>query len=199
MPKNESEKNSVKFLVNTTKRGLTVAGKILIELIEQCEDYNYLYFHGVGYDRSVRDARYAHDAYEDRKKDRERKQAIKRLRQRKLIILRKEGDRVVLALTRNGKIKALEAAITASKKYFSDKKICLVSFDFPEAARAARDTFRWFLKRAGFKYVQGSVWSTKKDVAPVMRELVSLLRISNWVEVYTASQDNLSNITNLSN
>jgi virulence-associated protein VapD len=190
MPENKQDQNTLKSIVNVAKICLTAADKILVELIEQYEDYNFLYFHGVGYDRSVRDARYAHNAYEGRKKDRERKQAIKRLRQRKLVKLRKEGDRVILALTRNGKIKALEAAITASEKYFPDEKICLVSFDFPEAARDARRHFRIFLKSVGFKYVQGSVWSTKKDVAVILCELIILLKISNWVEVFTASKKN---------
>jgi virulence-associated protein VapD len=93
-----------------------------------------------------------------------------------------------LVLTKNGKIKALETAIRASNINIPDEKICLVSFDFPEAARDARRHFRIFLKNVGFKYVQGSVWSTKKDAAAILRELIILLKISNWVEVFTASK-----------
>jgi len=161
-----------------------LTSKILIELLGQYEDYYYLYSHRVGFGRSIREARFAADAYAARAEDCKRKQAAERLRKSRCVKLHKVGKRVVMELTKKGKIKALQSVIRTSLECFSDDRVCLVSFDFPEAARAARNVFRWFLKGAGFKYLQGSVWTIKKDVSRPMKDLVGLLKIDSWVKIF---------------
>jgi len=184
MTEENAKQNKKERTVRATKYVLSMTGRILLELMELYEDYAYLYSHRFNDDRTIREARYDHDAYERFENERMRKQAIKRLRESKYIKMRKEGDRVVMALTKNGKIKALQMLIRISKDVYSDDKVCLVSFDFPEAARVARNNFRLFLKEAGFGYVQGSVWSIKKDVSRAVNELVRLLKIGRWVKIF---------------
>jgi len=95
---------------------------------------------------------------------------------------------VVLKLTEDGKIQAIKVLIANCHDRFHDGRICLVSFDIPEAAETARAAFRRFIKTVGFKYVQGSVSSIKKDVFKEMRYLIGLLKIGRWVEVHIAGE-----------
>jgi len=167
---------------------LTMTARVLIELAEQVEDMNFLRYHNFYDDRTVREARYDYGVFMDRKKQRLRKQAIKRLCEERYVKLNKEGDRMVMTLTTSGKVRALRSMMRMSKRYLPDNLTCLVSFDFPEAARMARNNFRWFLKGVGFKFVQGSVWATKKDISLLMAALVKLLKIGRWVEIYTVTK-----------
>ena len=184
MTEENAKQNKKDRTARAAKFVLSMTGRILLELMESYEDYAFLYSHRFNDNRSIREARYDHEAYERFNNERMRKQAIKRLRECKYIKMRKEGDRVVMALTKNGKIKGLQTLIRISKDFYSDDRICLVSFDFPEAARVARNNFRLFLKDAGFRYVQGSVWSIKKDVSRTVGELVKLLKIGHWVKIF---------------
>lgn len=171
--------------MGVAKQAFSLAARILVELIEQQEDLSYMYFNRPGLGRSVREARHEYERYLERHEEYLRKQAIKRLREKKMISLRKEGDKVMVRLTKNGRIKALQMLVRSSNGYFVDSRRCLVAFDFPEPAREARSRFRRLLKTLGFEYVQGSVWTIKKDVTDTMREMVALLKIVRWVEVYT--------------
>jgi hypothetical protein len=184
MTEENAKQNKKDRTVRAAKFVLSMTARILLELIESYEDYAFLYSHRFNDNRSIREARYDYEAYVQFENERMRKQAIKRLRENKYIKMRKEGDRVVMALTKNGKIKALQALIRISNDYYFDDRVCLVSFDFPEAARVARNNFRLFLKEAGFGYVQGSVWSIKKNVSGAVNELVKLLKIGRWVKIF---------------
>jgi hypothetical protein len=178
----------VRLAVKVAKKTLSVAAKILIELVEQQRDLNFLYFHRTHDWRPVRELRYEHVYFEALKEERLRRQAIKRLRENNYIKLQKEGNRVIATLTEDGRVKALQALIKSSTAYLGDGRLCLVSFDFPEAARAGRYSFRWFLKLSGFRFVQGSLWSIKKDVSGELRQLVALLQIGRWVKVFIAEE-----------
>jgi virulence-associated protein VapD len=188
MKEKTSKTNLKGRTVRVAKIVLTMSARILIELIEQQEDLNFLYFHRYNDNRSVREARYDYEMYQEAKEERLRRQAIKRLCENKYIKMRKEGDRVVMVLTKSGKLKALQAVIRNSKELYFNNKICLVSYDFPEAARSARNVFRLFLKRSGFRYLQGSVWLTKKDVSSVLKKMIRLLKINHWVEVFVVEK-----------
>jgi len=156
-------KKLIGYGVRAGKKTLTVAAKILIALIEEVEDMQYMRTHCYAVlGKDVRSERYESEIGRRLHEEKIRRQAIKRLREQKFIKLRKEGDRVSYELTRSGKIKAMKVLIMHSSDYYFDKRICLVSFDFPEAASQARKVFRRFLKNVGFKFVQGSVWSSKK-------------------------------------
>lgn len=166
-------------------RALTATAKLLIEICELGVDFDFLTRHRCYDSHSVRLARFEHGRYLAREQYYLKRQALKRLQERKLVALRKEGNRVIAKLTQSGKVKALQTIIRFSVPDLADAKICLVSFDFPESARAARNNFRYFLKKTGFRFVQGSVWSIGKDARVQIRELIRILKISKWVEVYT--------------
>jgi hypothetical protein len=165
---------------------LSIGEKILLELIEHGDDVLYYETHryAIG-TRDVRAARHESEEIMRLYEIKMKKKAMERLRQSRFVKMRNEGSRVIWQITANGRVKALKAAIRSSTDYFHDNRFCLVSFDFPEAAENARNVFRRFLKSAGFVFVQGSVWSIKKDVAIRMNELAGLLKISRWIEVYT--------------
>lgn len=165
---------------------LSVAETIMVELLEEVKDMEYMRTHCLAVvGRDVRSARYESEEGRRLYELKMKRMAIESLRRRKFIKLRKEGDRIVCELTGNGKIKALQASIRSSVAYFYDNRRCLISFDFPEAARDARNVFRRFLKSAGFEFVQGSVWSVKKDLAIQLNELSIMLKIQRWVKIFT--------------
>lgn len=172
------------------KKALGITGRILIELIEQCEDFSFLYYHHwAGSSQSIRADRYDMERRQEWRAEYRRKQAIRRLKKAKFIKAKKVGDRAIYILTESGKVKALEVAIRSSQYVFADR-LCVVSFDFPEAARHARNHFRYFLKKAGFRFVQGSVWSMDRDVSEPIICLIKILRIRQWVKVYLVSEKN---------
>lgn len=171
------------------KKFLSFAEKIILELIEQAEDMGYMRTHAYAViGRDVRTLRRESEEGNRLHEEKMKRQAIKRLREEKFIKLRQEGDKVIYELTTNGKVKALKIMVRDCRDLYYDNRVCLVAFDFPEAAKAARKDFRRFLKSVGFAFVQGSVWSIKKNVETEMKELIILLKIKRWVEVYEARQ-----------
>jgi hypothetical protein len=184
----EKNVNRPKLPIRMAKKALSLTAVILLELIEQQRDMNFLYSHRYHFSRPIRELRRGHEYFEARREEYRRKQAVERLRQNKLVELRKVGNRVVAVLTDDGRVKALKTIITASLSKLPEAGTCIVSFDFPEAARSARRRFRCFLKQTGFKFVQGSVWSIDKDVVRELKMLVSILRIGPWVKIYIAGE-----------
>ena len=171
------------------KKALSVAGRMLIELLEQIDDIKFTETHYRSiFSSDLRAERYESEEGKRLHEEKMRRQAIKRLANQKFIKQCKEGERVVLELTEDGKIQALKMLIANCHDHFDGGRICLVYFDIPEAAKSARAAFRRFIKTVGFKYVQGSVWSIEKDVFKEMRYLIGLLKIDRWVEVYIAEK-----------
>jgi len=177
------------------KKVLSFSERVIIELIEQVEDMEYMRTHCYAViGRNVRSMRYEskegtrlHEEKERRLyEERMKRQAIERLRKQRFIKARKEGDRIVYELTTSGKVRALKTVIRLSDDYYLDNRFCLVSFDFPVAANEARRYFRRFIKSIGFKFVQGSVWMIKKNVSRELKALVVILNIKRWVEIYEA-------------
>jgi hypothetical protein len=169
------------------KKVLSVAERILIELMEQIDDIKFTETHYRSiFSSDLRAER--HESEEGRRfhEERMKRQAIKRLANQEYIKLREEGRRVICELTTNGKIKALKILIANSENYYKDGLLCVVSFDFPQAANEARRVFRNLLKSVGFTFVECSVWSIKKDATKEIGHLIELLKISRWVVVYEA-------------
>jgi len=171
------------------KKALSVAGRILIELMEQVDDIKFTETHYRSiFSSDLRAERYESEEGRRLHEEKMKRQAIKRLVDQKYIKLREQGRRMIYELTNDGKIKALKILIANSEKYYKDGLICVVSFDFPQAANEARRVFRNFLKSVGFTFVQGSVWSIKKDVSKEIRHLIELLKIPRWALVFEARQ-----------
>jgi len=171
------------------KKALSVAGRILIESLEQVDDIKFTKTHY----RSIFSSDLRAERHESEEgcrlhEEKMKRQAVKRLAHQKYIKVREAGRQMICELTNDGKIKALKILIANSEKYYKDGLICVVSFDFPQAANEARRAFRNFLKSVGFIFVQGSVWSIKKDVSKEVRDLIELLKISRWAVVFVVHQ-----------
>lgn len=107
------------------------------------------------------------------------------LRRRNLIATKKIEGRLFIELSKEGKEKLRQEAMKERPK-LPDGFVCLVLFDFPVDARRGRDSFRTFLKRAGFTQVQKSVWKSDRDVIKDVQDFLKSARIQNWVEVFLA-------------
>lgn len=64
-----------------------------------------------------------------------------------------------------------------------DGKWRIVIWDIPEKRRIARDLLRHKLKWLGFNQLQKSIWVTKKNCTPLLRDFVKQLGIEEWVRV----------------
>ena len=185
----EKSKKMINKGVVLGKKALSVAGRILIELLEQVEDIQFTETHYRSiFSSDLRAERLENEEGRRLHEEKMKRQAIKRLAEQKFIKLREEGRRVIYEFTNDGKIKALKILIANSENYYKDGLICVVAFDFPQAANEARRVFRNFLKSVGFTFVQGSVWSIKKDVSKDIRHFIKLLKIFRWVVVFEARQ-----------
>lgn len=109
-------------------------------------------------------------------------QAIKRLRQRRLIEQDdKNAEKIVIRLTQEGKIFLLAKRDAAEIDW--DGKWRIVIFDIPESKRLVRNVLRRKLKSWGFERWQKSVWASKKNLTEPLRTLVKDLKIDDWVLV----------------
>lgn len=106
-------------------------------------------------------------------------QAIKRLRERKLIEAdSNDTNKIMLRLTDLGK-----EAMGFEREDEWDGKWRVVIFDIPEQKRVIRNLFRRRLKKWGFQRWQQSVWVTKRNVAKKLRILIQDLKIEDWIAV----------------
>lgn len=117
--------------------------------------------------------------------------AIRRLRDQGLIEEVKIKNDIFFKLTSSGE------DLTLSEPKVWDGKWRIVIFDIPEQKRLVRDLFRRNLKKWGFKYLQKSVWISKRDVFEKLSIYVKDLGIERWVTVIEA--DKLSQEPILSN
>lgn len=124
-----------------------------------------------------------------RAKDRKHRWAeLHALKQRNLLKLREEGNRIVCLLTNDGYATVLKERIIRTKTPLMNGFVCLVTFDVPEDLRDVRLMLRRFLKRAGFTREQKSVWSSPYHVIEPMLELIRLLKCKRWVHIYLAQR-----------
>lgn len=113
---------------------------------------------------------------------------LRNLAKRQYITMRKRGQKLELTLTERGE--QLLAGMSLDEG-LPDGQMCVVVFDIPEAARKARDVFRYFLRQVGFTCVQLSVWKTEKNVLDETRHVIRELEIEDWVQVFVGKNVNL--------
>lgn len=109
------------------------------------------------------------------------------LRRRNLIQTKKIEGRLFVELSKEGEAKLRKEAMKERPK-LPDGLMCLVLFDFPVDARRGRNSFRAFLKNAGFTQVQKSAWMSDHDVIDDVQNFVKSAKIQKWVEVFLARQ-----------
>jgi len=113
--------------------------------------------------RSVRDLMLDQEAEEYFCALRRERQALMRLKKRKLVEIEKSGRDLEAVLTQSGHVAVLRQKIHDCKAPLPVGEHCIVAFDIAQHARDQRDQFRSFLKQAGFTMLQMSVWSTVFD------------------------------------
>ena len=135
--------------------------------------------------------RYAyHDGWEYPLKKSILAQALKRLRERGLIIEdKRDTNQLVLRLTELGK-----DALGLEIEEEWDGKYRIVIFDIPEQKRVVRNMFRRRLKDWGFIRWQQSVWITKRNVTKKLKLLIDDLKIEDWIAVIESDQVDIGNI-----
>ena len=130
-------------------------------------------------------------SFKEEEKFRERqrvKRAIHELRKRKFITARKQGEKLIYALTTKGTNELFLAKIQSRTKNKNNQKFCVISFDIPIAANDVRWTLDRFLKLANFKKLQQSVWYTDQDIFDETQMYIKKLKAENWIRVIKASE-----------
>lgn len=117
----------------------------------------------------------------------ERRQTLRRLRDRELIEVEQEAEKYKVALTRSGAIEVFRLKVLQSNP-LPEGETCMVIFDIPESERELRRTLRRFLKSSGFICWQRSVWICFLDVGIPLGELFDSTGASKWVKVYLAKK-----------
>lgn len=119
-------------------------------------------------------------------RERKKRRALKELKRKKWLSERQEGNRIIYEIEEAAIVHYLKESIRFETSILPTPMTILVTFDFPEAARKARNSFRHLLKQIGFKQKQLSVWFSNKSVANEMHALVHALKLEKWVNVYLA-------------
>jgi CRISPR-associated endonuclease Cas2 len=169
-------------------KSLSAAGHLLIGLFDLVDDMNFLRSHqSLCVGMSIEDAReYLAESEEYRRTYR---RTFNRLKKKGWIESKEIGRLVVETLTESGEIAAIEAVLKSRSPLLNAGEYCMVVFDIPEAAHAARDQFRNMLKRIGFVYHQRSVWCIQKEVSAGIKRIVGILKIEKWVRIYKSYEN----------
>ena len=118
----------------------------------------------------------------------EKRRRIRMLEEKRIIKLKKEGDRIVIQLTHDGQIEKIKRKLLHNSNQLPSNQVCLVLFDVPEDIREVRNMFRGLLKSLQFRFVQKSVWEGDRDVVKDLIQLVQKLRIGRWCYIYIATK-----------
>lgn len=110
-------------------------------------------------------------------------QEFRRLRDKKLIKLTGDTEHHGILLTKKGLKEALRLRVSRASPLPSGH-ICIVAFDIPERARAARRACNTLLKDLGMIHVQKSVWVSEFDIAQELHHLVVACGFSRWVKIF---------------
>ena len=111
------------------------------------------------------------------------RQRVHYLKKNRWIETKTTEDGLLIALTNNGRVEKMRRCME-QRPILKNGKVCLVVFDIPEIARRARNTFRQFLKKCGFRRLQKSVWENDRDVVNDVLQFIQRTNIHSWAKVY---------------
>jgi hypothetical protein len=111
---------------------------------------------------------------------------LRKMKERKLIRLKKDGEAMIIDLTAKGLEKRLKILI-GRKKAVPGEPSTIIIYDIPEHLHRSRDELRRFLRSVGFERIQRSVWVIEKDVALLMRSWIDGKRWKRWIVVFTGN------------
>lgn len=154
---------------------------LLLELADRCflfasEGRSGPYAAGLG--------RTAYEAVLRARQRKHNRNQLLRLKQQRLITIRKQGKDFLLNFTDQGKILVLKDRIIQKKASLPTGQYCLVSFDIPEKIRRVRWAFRDLLRQAKFQCDHQSVWISHRDVGEELHMLTRFLHAQRWIHVY---------------
>ncbi len=113
-------------------------------------------------------------------------QTLRRLRIKGYIETEKQKAHTILKLTDKAKNEAILRKIINSEVW--DGKWRIVMFDIPETNKKTRDILRSRLKVWEFQQLQKSVWITKKNIIPILKDFINELGLEKWVLFFEANQ-----------
>jgi CRISPR-associated endonuclease Cas2 len=177
-----------KIAKSAAVKSLTAAGCVLIGLFDLIDDMNFLRSHqSLCAGMSIEDAR--EYLAESEEYHRTYRRAFDRLKNKGWIKEKEVGRLMIEILTESGEIAAIEAMLKYRSPMLSSGEYCMVVFDIPEAAHAARDQFRNMLKRIEFVYHQRSVWCIQKEVSVGIKRIIMILKVDKWVRIYKSHEN----------
>jgi len=112
--------------------------------------------------------------------------ALKQMQHKGWVQNHQEGEQVIYLLSKDAIIEGVKHKVRTNTQQLPGGYETVIIFDFPEAAKSARTTFRRFLKSSGFEQKQLSVWTTKSNVTSEIHQLIKLLGIEKWASVLLA-------------
>lgn len=114
-------------------------------------------------------------------------QALRRLKDAKLVAERREGNRIAITLTEKGVLEVIRLRILDAEM-FDDNRFCIVAFDIPESRRAVRYLLRQLLQKAGFAQLQKSVWISPFDVTLPLKDFLQKIGAERWTRIFVADE-----------
>ncbi|MBI5394169.1 MAG: hypothetical protein HZA91_02610 [Verrucomicrobia bacterium] len=110
------------------------------------------------------------------------RQALWRLQQSRLLERVAHGSEIEWRLTQAGRRRLAELRDTTRLRRRSwDGRWRLVTFDFPEASRKQRDTFRWWLRVERLGQLQKSVWISAFPLSHELQRFLDESSKLNWI------------------
>lgn len=117
----------------------------------------------------------------------EKRKTLKRLQEKKLLVIQKAADQYRIALTEEGARQVFRLKVMSADILPSDE-VCMVIFDIPESEQKIRQKLRKFLFQAGFIPIQRSVWISNVDASQPLSELFEVTGAKKWIRVYRAHE-----------
>ena len=115
--------------------------------------------------------------------ERDRRQALRRLKQKKLLKIKQIGKEFEVRLTDEGLREAFRLQVLNSDM-LEDESMCMVVFDVPEVERSSRRQIRFLLKEAVFIPIQKSVWISPFDASDALMNFFSGMDMKGWVRIF---------------
>ncbi|MFA4818510.1 MAG: CRISPR-associated endonuclease Cas2 [Patescibacteria group bacterium] len=110
------------------------------------------------------------------------KQALDQLKRSGYVKASYLGERLMATLTKKGRASNLLCQLRNAPQL--KQGYTVVIFDIPETQQLARRRWRWFLRQAGFKKLQQSVWFSKLDNYLTLNDFIKKLKLQQWVNVF---------------
>jgi len=121
------------------------------------------------------------------KVDKLTKRNLLALKNKNLILLRKDKDFWKVKITKDGLLEVLKLHMVESDELPANE-VCLLVFDIPEKFKKQRDLLSKFLTECCFIRIQKSVWQTRFDCSDLVFAFLTSLGVIDWVRIFSAKE-----------